>query len=135
MNLVIFKGFGEDKDIIKADHYEDVSHISEDVVHKGLKHSGCIGEPHRHNQGLERAIAHSEGGFPLMASCDVNIVVASTEVELGVDLCAAQLFKEVGDERNQVPILLGDLVQVPEVHAESQGAILFLGKEDRGTGW
>ena len=45
-----------------------------------------------------------------MASCDANIVVASTEVELGVDLCAAQLVKEVGDEGNWVAILLGDLV-------------------------
>jgi len=30
-----------------------------------------------------------------MASCDKNIVVASTKVKLGVDLCAAKL---VGDD-------------------------------------
>jgi len=54
-----------------------------------------------------------------------NIVVASTEVELGVDLCAAQLFEEVGNEWNQVSILLSDLVEVSEVYTESQGAILL----------
>ena len=57
------------------------------------------------------------------------------EVELGVDLCTAQLVEEVGDEGNQVVILLGDLVQVPEVHTESEGAILLIGKVDGGTGW
>ena len=77
----------------------------------------------------------SEGSFPLVASCDANIVVASMKVELGVDLGTAQLVEEVGEEGNWVVILLGDLVQVPEVHAESEGAILFLGKEDGGPGW
>ena len=89
VNLVVFQRVGEDEDIIEVDHYEYVSHISEDVVHKGLKRSRCVGEPHRHNQELERAMSHSEGSFPLVAHCDTNIVVASSQVKLGVDLCAA----------------------------------------------
>ena len=60
---------------------------------------------------------------------------ASSEVELGVDLCAAKLVEDVGDERDQVPILLSDLVEVLEVNTESQGAILLLGKENRCTTW
>ena len=70
-----------------------------------------------------------------MASCNVNIVVASMEVELGVDLCTAKLVEEVGNEWNRVPILPCDLVEVSEVHTESQGAILLLSKEDRCTAW
>jgi len=70
-----------------------------------------------------------------MAHCDTNIVVASTEVELSVDLCAAQLVEEVGDKWNRVPILSSNLVEVTEVHTESQGAILLLRKEDWGTAW
>ena len=65
----------------------------------------------------------------------MNIVVASTEVELGVDLCAAQFVKEVCDEWDQVPILLSDLVEVSEVNTESQGAILLLCKENRCAHW
>ena len=38
----------------------------------------------QHDQELKGAISHLEGCLPLMASCDVNIVVASMEVELGV---------------------------------------------------
>jgi len=54
----------------------------------------------------------SEGCLPLVACCDTNIVVASTEVKLGVDLCAAQLVEEVGNEWDWVPILLSNLVEV-----------------------
>jgi len=48
-----------------------------------------------------------------------NIIVASTEVELGVDLWASQLVEEVGNKWNWVSILLSDLVEVSEVHTES----------------
>src|SRR5882724_13171152 len=57
------------------------------------------------------------------------------EVEIGVDLCTTQLVKEVGDEWNRVPILSSNLVEVSEVHTESQGAILLLGKEDQCAAW
>ena len=135
VNVVLFQRIGEDEDIIEIVHYKDVSHVSEDMVHKGLKCSGCLGEPYRHNQELERAVSCPEGGFPLVASCNANIVVASMEVKLGVDLCTAQLVEEVGDKGNWVAILLGDLVQVPEINTESQTAIFLLRQEDMGTGW
>jgi len=104
------------------------------VVHKGLEHSGSIGESHWHDKELEGAISHLEG-CPLVAHCDANIVVASMEVKLGVDLFTAQLVEEVGAEWNQVLILPCDLVEVSEVHTELQGAILFLSKEDGCTAW
>ena len=92
------------------------------MVHEGLEHSGSIGKSHQHDQELEGAITCSEGCLPLVAHCNVNIVVASAEVELG-------------DERNQILILPCDLVEVLEVHTESQGAILLLRKENWGTAW
>ena len=70
-----------------------------------------------------------------MAHCDANIVVASTEVELGVDLCTAKLVKEVGDEWDWVPILLSNLVEISEVNTKLLGAILLLGKQNRFTCW
>src|SRR5882724_1776018 len=135
VDLMIFQRVGEYEDVIKVDHYEDISHVSEDMVHEGLERSGSIGEPHRHDQEFEGAIACPEGCFPLMARCAPNIVVASTKVELSVDLCAAQLVEEVGDKWNRVPILSSNLVEVTEVHTESQGAILLLREEDWGTAW
>ena len=70
-----------------------------------------------------------------MACCDANIVVTSAEVELSVDLHAAQLVEEVGDQWNRVPILSSNLVEVSEVHTESQCAVLLLCKENGGTTW
>ena len=43
VDLMIFQGIGEDEDIIEVDHNKDVSHVSEDMIHEGLKHSGSIG--------------------------------------------------------------------------------------------
>src|SRR5882724_10879385 len=40
MDLMIFQGVREYEDIIKIDHYEYISHVSEDVVHEGLEGSG-----------------------------------------------------------------------------------------------
>ena len=75
---MIFQGAGDDEDIIEVDHYEDVSHVSEDVIHEGLECSRSIGQSHGHNQEFEGAISGAKGCFPLMASSDAKIVVAST---------------------------------------------------------
>ena len=116
---MIFQGIGEDEDIVEVDHYEDVSHVSEDMIHEGLKCSRCIGETHGHNQELERAISGAKGCLPLVAGRDTDIVVASAQVELGVDLGTAELVEQVCDEWDRVPILPGDLVEVPKVDTES----------------
>ena len=76
-----------------------------------------------------------EGCFPLMASCDAKIVVASMEVKLGVDLCTAKLVEEVCDEWDQVPILSSDLVEILESRHRVSGYHPLLGKEYRCTHW
>src|SRR5882724_1120571 len=105
------------------------------MVHEGLECSGSIGKSHWHDQELKGAVACLESCLPLVACCDANIIVASAEVKLGVDLCTAQLVEEVGNKWNRVSILLSDLVEVSEVYTESQGAVLLFSKEDRCTTW
>ena len=63
MDLMIFKGIGEDEDIIEVDYYEDLSHVSEDKIHEGLEHIRGIGESHGHNQEFERAILGAKAIF------------------------------------------------------------------------
>jgi len=63
--------------------------IFEYVVHKGLEHMGALMSP----IGMTRnSKGHSVFGrlSSLVAHCNTNIVVASTEVKLCVDLCTAQ---------------------------------------------
>src|SRR5712664_2284659 len=112
VDLMIFKGIGEDEDIVEVDHYEYVSHVLEDMIHEGLKCSRSIGESHGHNQEFKRAITGAKGCLPLMASGNTHIVVASVQVELGVYLGTAELVKEVGDKWDWVPIFPGELVEV-----------------------
>jgi len=40
----------------RYDHYEDISHVSEDVVHEGLECRGAFGKSHRHDQELKGAV-------------------------------------------------------------------------------
>ena len=121
--------------IVEVDHYEDISHVSEDVIHESLECSRGISESHRHNQEFEQAILGAKGCFPLVASSDMHIVVASMQVEFGIDLGAAEMFKEVGDKWDWVPILPGELVEIPKVDTELQGPIFLLGEQDWGTCW
>src|SRR5882724_10625787 len=121
VNLMLFQRVCEDEDVVEVDNYEHISHVSEDMVHEGLECSGSVGKSHWHDQELERAIACSESCLPLVACCNANIIVASAEVELGVDLCASQLVKEVGDEWDRVLIFSCDPIEVVKVDTESQG--------------
>src|SRR5882672_9696512 len=77
----------------------------------------------------------AKGCLPLMASGDANIVVASPQVKLSVDLGTAELVKEVGDQWDRVLILPGELVEVPKVDTEPQGPVFLLCEQDWGTCW
>src|SRR5712664_151807 len=115
MDLMIFQGIGEDEDIVEVDHYEDVSHVSEDVIHEGLKCSRSIGQAHGHNQEIEGAISGAKGCLQLVTSGNANIVVARVQFELCVDLGASKLVQEVGDQWDWVLILPSELIEVPKV--------------------
>ena len=56
VDLMIFQGIGEDEDIVEVDHYKDVSHVSEDMIHEDLEHSRSVGQSHGHNQAFKGAI-------------------------------------------------------------------------------
>ena len=70
-----------------------------------------------------------------MSSSDAHIVVASAQVKLGVDLGTAELVEEVSNKRDWVPILPGELVEIPKVDTEPKGSIFLLGEQDWGTCW
>jgi len=45
VDLVIFQGMEKMRNIVEVDHYEDISHVSEDVIHEGLECSRSIVSP------------------------------------------------------------------------------------------
>src|SRR5882672_85993 len=60
-----------------------------------------------------------------MTCGNANIVVASAQVELGIDLGTAELVQEVGNKQDWVLILPCELVEVPEVDTELQVPSFF----------
>ena len=80
-----------------------------------------------------------EGGFPLVAFLNLDIVISPSYVKLGEDL---GIFKFVDEVRNQgegVCILDSMAVEVPVILARLEASVLFLDKEERGSlggfGW
>jgi 6-phosphogluconate dehydrogenase (decarboxylating) len=71
------------EDIIQI--YNEMSVINEvlkDVCHKGLKSSKGIAKAKGHNKGFKEAKFTLKGGFPLITSFDLDIIVFSMNVEL-----------------------------------------------------
>ena len=110
------------------------SHVTEDIVHEVLKGGGRVSHTKGHHQILKGTIARVEHCLPLMPRRYAHIVVTSTQVNLGNDLCSAQVVHEVTDERERLVVLVHDVVQVAVVNAEVQRAILLLNKQDRHAG-
>ena len=75
------------QDVIQVYNYEDVNHISKNVVHEPLETRWGIGEPLGHYKPLKRPISGLEGGFPFAAISDTDEVVGMSQVDLGVDPC------------------------------------------------
>ena len=120
--------FGVHEDVVQIDHHEHVGHILEDVVHKVLKSHWDIGKSHRHDQEFEGAIASPKCCLPLVAGGNVNVVVTGAQVEFGVDAGCPELVNKVRDQWYRVPILSGNLVEVPKVNTEPKGAIFLFGE-------
>ena len=74
----------EDKEVTHIDDEPSFcDHISEGVVHEPLKCCWGIGESKEHHGWFEEAFMCDEGGLPLVAIFDVNVVVSPADVKLG----------------------------------------------------
>ena len=79
-----FLVWGEDEEVIHVDDKPPFhNHISEGVVHESLECSQRVGKSKEHDCWFKKPLVGDEGGFPLMAIFDVNIVIAPSDVELG----------------------------------------------------
>ncbi|KIK14813.1 hypothetical protein PISMIDRAFT_642001, partial [Pisolithus microcarpus 441] len=119
--------------MLAVDHYTDVKHVSKDTVDKLLEGSWWLSETKRHDSPLIGPIAGVKSGLPFITIGDVDEVVGMVEVNFGVNLCMAWGTKKVGDQWQQVVVLLSDLVKALEINTELEGAILLFYKKDRGT--
>ena len=80
-----------------------------------------------------------EGGFPLVAFLDSDIVISPSYIKLGEDLGVFKFVDEVGNQGEGVCISDSMTIEISVVLARSETSILFLNKEERGSlgglGW
>ena len=84
MFMMGFFIWGENKEVVHV--YDKPSfgdHVSEGVIHESLECGWGVGKPKEHNSWFEESLMGDEGGFPLVAVFDADIVVAPLDVELG----------------------------------------------------
>ena len=76
-----------------------------------------------------------EGGFPLVAFFNSDIVISPLYVKLGKDLGIFEFVDEIRDQGEGIRVSNSMAVKVLVVLARSEAAILFLDEEERGSLW
>ena len=74
-----------DQYVVQVNHYRDIEHVRENVVHKMLEGGRHIRKSERHNVPFEGAIAGAECCFPFIAIGDADQVICVSEIDLGVN--------------------------------------------------
>ena len=135
LNVLAMVGnvIGEYGDVIQIDNDTDVEEITEDVVHETLEGRRGVGQPERHNQPFEGAVASAECGLPFISIGDADKMISMAKINLGIDSGTARSVQEIRNERERIAILAGDAIETSEVHAKTEGAVLFANKEDRSA--
>ena len=76
---------GVDQYVVQVNHYRDVEHVGENVVHEMLEGGRRIRKSERHNVPFEGAVAGAERCFPFIAIGDADQVICMSEINLGVN--------------------------------------------------
>ena len=130
--FVIFVVVGVDKEVIHVNDEPSLcDHISEGIGHESLKSGGRVGHAEEHYSGFIEASVGDEGGFPLVAFLDSDIVISPLYIKLGEDLGIFKFVNEVGNQGEGVCILDSMTIEISVVLARSEASILFLYKEER----
>ena len=103
--MMLCERIGKNENIIKINNNANVSHIGKNIIHKMLESGRSIGEAKRHDQVFKSTVAGPEGGKPLVAISNSDVIVTSSEINLGEDFGGLQLVEKVANEWKQVSIL------------------------------
>ena len=129
-----------DKEVIHVNDEPSLcNHIPEGIRHESLKSGGRIGHAEEHDGRFIESSVGDEGGFPLVAFLNSDIVISPSYIKLGEDLGIFKFVNEVGNQGEGVCISDSMAVEVSVILARSEASILFLDEEERGSlggfGW
>ena len=72
-----------------------------------------------------------EGGFPLVAFLDSDIVISPSHIKLGEDLGVFEFVDKIGDQGKGIRVLNSMAIEILVVLARSEATILFFDEEKR----
>ena len=102
---------GEDKEVIHINDKPSFSdHIAERVIHEPLERGRGVGKPEEHYCRFEEAFVCDEGGLPLVAILDADVVVSPLDVKLSKQFGVLEFVNEVGDEGKWIGVAGGMFV-------------------------
>jgi hypothetical protein len=116
---VLFKGIGEDQDIVEVDNAELINEFAENMVDVGLESAGCAMETKRHDQVFELSIAGSESGFVFFARGDPDEIESVSKIQLGEELFTLQTIKELRNQGQGITVLDGDTIKRVIINTQS----------------
>ena len=85
MDPMLRKRIRKNQNIIKINDDTNIRHIRKNIIHEMLKSGRGVGQAKGHNQVFECTVMCAEGGKPLVAFCNADIVIPGAEVDLGKD--------------------------------------------------
>ena len=122
----------EYKDVIKICCTVVVQCIIKDVINIVLERSQGVIKAKQRHQYLIEPKAGNKYYQPLMAFGDTDPIKRSNNVKLNIELGAIQGIKCLMDEREQVSILNGNIIQSLIVIADPYPSFWFSGKQEQG---
>jgi len=125
--------FCVDGEIIHVNGHPPLGDFStEDHVHHHLKGSGGIGQSEEHDRWFEEALWGEECRFPFISLFDTNIIVSPTYVKFGEEGAAGETINSLGNERGDIPVLLGLLVDRSVVLDQAELSVFLFNEEEVG---
>ena len=124
---------GENKEVVHINDKPSLGdHVAERVVHEPLERGGGVGKPEEHHCWFEEAFMCDEGGLPLVAILDADVVVPPADVKLSKQFGVFEFVDEVRDEGEWIGIVGGMFVQVSVILTGAETAILLFNKGWKG---
>ena len=135
MLFMLFIRLGVDKNIIKINNHELVEVLHEDRIHEPREGSRSICEAKRHDCILVFAIASNESSLGNVLFADFDLVISTSQVQLGEYHSTRKLIKEVIYARKRISVLYGLLIQRPVINYQAISLILLLDKDSGASPW
>jgi hypothetical protein len=104
-------------------------------VHHHLEGGWQIGKTEKHDSWLKEPFWSKEGCFPFITIFNMYIIVSPSDVKLGEQSAPAEAINGLRNERGDVLILLGPLVDWSIVLYQSQLSVFLFDKEEVGSIW